>query len=231
MDDAVRAYVAHYLAGDDVLLMISDREGCREASGRVRAPPPHHGPPAPSIATRPPARRWTKQAFAYSGYRGDDLAYAVTGHSAQGRTVKVGIPVLTGNEDRQWLYVAMTRGSEKNVMIAFTRSARLADPEAGSRPAPEICRHERSEREHAGLPLTPVPVGGSPEPRDAIAVPADILGLKDLRQSTIESSRCRTPITWPCSTRSGTKKPAASKPNGTASSSSPNCLPSTRPTA
>ncbi len=36
MDDPVRMHVAHYLAGDDVLLMISDRERCREASRRVR---------------------------------------------------------------------------------------------------------------------------------------------------------------------------------------------------
>jgi hypothetical protein len=245
MDDAVRTYVAHYLAGDDVLLMISDRERCREASRRVRDNLIHlgivddsreiklaggarasvgdliicrrnnhrleAGEPGRTLANGDTlriesigrrhilvrraldcdpatgARRWTKQALAYSGYRGDDLAYAVTGHSAQGRTVKVGIPVLTGNEDRQWLYVAMTRGSEKNVMIAFTRSARLADPEAGTRPAPEISRHERSQRERAGLPLTPVQAGGSPEPRDAIAVAADILGLKDSQESALET--------------------------------------------
>ena len=36
MDDAVRRYVAHYLAGRDTLLMIHDRARCREASRRIR---------------------------------------------------------------------------------------------------------------------------------------------------------------------------------------------------
>ena len=31
-------------------------------------------------------RRFTAQAFAYPGYRTCDLAYAITGHSAQGGT-------------------------------------------------------------------------------------------------------------------------------------------------
>jgi hypothetical protein len=40
------------------------------------------------------ARRWTRHVFAYAGYDTADLAYAVTGHSAQGRTVRVGIPLV-----------------------------------------------------------------------------------------------------------------------------------------
>ena len=36
MDDAVRRYVAHYLADRDTLLMIHDRARCREASRRIR---------------------------------------------------------------------------------------------------------------------------------------------------------------------------------------------------
>ena len=36
MDDAARMYVAHYLAGRDALLMICDRERCREVSRRIR---------------------------------------------------------------------------------------------------------------------------------------------------------------------------------------------------
>lgn len=244
MDDAVRTYVAHYLAGDDVLLMINDRERCREAARRIRDNLIHlgivstgceikladgarasagdfiicrrnnrrleAGTPDRTLANGDTlrieaigrrhitvrraldcdpatgARRWS-QPFAYAGYRADDLAYAVTGHSAQGRTVKAGIAVLTGGEDRHWLYVAMTRGREQNDMIAFTRSPRLADPEAGTRPAPEIARHERSQRERAGLPAAPVPAGGSPEPRDAIAAAAGILGQKDPRESALET--------------------------------------------
>src|SRR5258708_1020919 len=113
------------------------------------------------------ARRWTDRAFAYARYRTADLAYAVTGHSAQGRTVRVGIPVVTGAEDRQWLYVAMTRGSDENVMVVFTQSGRAADPQAGTRPAPELGRHSRIDRERAALPAAPAQAladGGPPPP-------------------------------------------------------------------
>jgi len=49
-------------------------------------------------------RRFTGRAFCYAGYQTSDLAYAITGHSAQGATVHTGIALVTGTEDRQWLY-------------------------------------------------------------------------------------------------------------------------------
>jgi len=94
---------------------------------------------------------------------------------------------VTGNEERQWLYVAMTRGAEENTMIAFTRSAKIADAEAGTRPAPELDRHQRIERERDGHPARPAQVAGSPEPRDAIAVAADILGHDGAQESALET--------------------------------------------
>ena len=246
MDDAARMYVAHYLAGRDTLLMICDRERCREVSRRIRDDLIHlgivdggreieladgarasagdliicrendhdlrAGEPGRTLANGDTlrieligddgavmvrralscdpdtgARRWTSRAFAYPGYRTADLAYAVTGHSAQGRTVQVGIPLVTGTEERQWLYVAMTRGTDTNTMIAFTQPARTADPEAGTRPAPELARHQRIERERDGYPAEPVEAGGNPEPRDAIAVAADILEHDGSQESALET--------------------------------------------
>src|SRR6185437_3981192 len=99
-------------------------------------------------------RRWSKP-FIYAGHRTADLAYAVTGHSAQGRTVTAGIAVITGTEDRHWLYVALTRGILSNIAIAFTRSGRPADAQPGTRPAPELARHQRAEAGRAGLPAPP----------------------------------------------------------------------------
>ena len=55
-------------------------------------------------------RRWTSQAFLLTGYRDRQLGYAVTDHVAQGRTVHTGLAVITGTEDRQHAYVALTRG-------------------------------------------------------------------------------------------------------------------------
>ena len=96
-------------------------------------------------------RRFTAQAFPYPGYHTADLAYAITGHSAQGGTVHTGITLVTGNEDRQWLYLAMSRGTENNMAFVFTTPAKSADPQPGTRPAPELDRHERAQRERQGL--------------------------------------------------------------------------------
>src|SRR5215472_10211815 len=72
-------------------------------------------------------RRFTDRAFRYTGYHSSDLAYAVTGHSAQGATVHTGIALITGTEDRQWLYPAMTRGTDVNLAFVFTTPPRPAD--------------------------------------------------------------------------------------------------------
>jgi len=122
-------------------------------------------------------RRFTDRAFRYAGYQSADLAYAVTGHSAQGATVHTGIALVTGAEDRQWLYPAMTRGTDTNLAFVFTIPAGPADPQPGTRPAPELSRYERLRRERAGyLPDEPSPA--SPDQaaqREPIAVLADIL--------------------------------------------------------
>jgi hypothetical protein len=120
--------------------------------------------------------RFTDRAFLYTGYRSCDLAYAVTGHSAQGGTVHTGIALVTGNEDRQWLYPAMTRGTDANLAFVFTTPARPADPAPGTRPAPELSRYDRIQQEREGLlPAQPALGSGSPDPREPIAVLADVL--------------------------------------------------------
>jgi len=121
-------------------------------------------------------RRFTSQAFCYDGYHSADLAYAVTGHSAQGATVHTGIALVTGTEDRQWLYPAMTRGTDTNLAYVFTTPARPADPQPGTRPAPELVRYDRIRRERQGFPaLQPASDPGGPESREPVAVLADVL--------------------------------------------------------
>jgi hypothetical protein len=133
-------------------------------------------------------RRFTDQAFAYTGYRSCDLAYAVSGHSAQGGTVHTGITLVTGNEDRQWLYAALTRGTDTNLVFVSTTPARVADPAPGTRPAPELERHERNRQEREGyLPAQrPAPQGGR-DPREPIAVLADILDRDGAQLSATET--------------------------------------------
>jgi hypothetical protein len=81
-----------------------------------------------------------------------DAAYARTAHTAQGGQGTTGIALVTGNEDRQWLYPAMTRGTDANYAVVMTSSPRVSDPAAGPQDAPELARFDRLERERAGLP-------------------------------------------------------------------------------
>jgi ATP-dependent exoDNAse (exonuclease V) alpha subunit len=46
-------------------------------------------------------RRWTDRQFLFARYQNAELGYAVTVHTAQGRTVHTGLAVITGTEDRQ----------------------------------------------------------------------------------------------------------------------------------
>ena len=133
-------------------------------------------------------RRFTAQAFAYPGYRTADLAYAVSGHSAQGGTVHTGITLVTGSEDRPWLYSALTRGTHTNLVYVFT-TPKAADPAPGTRPASELERADRAQRErHGHLPTQPTsPTHGGPDPREPIAVLADILGRDGTQLSATET--------------------------------------------
>jgi hypothetical protein len=95
-------------------------------------------------------RRWTDQQFLYPSYADAELGYAVTDHTAQGRTVHTGLAVISGTEDRQHAYVALTRGTDTNMAYVFTVSPKLADPVPGPRPAPELARYDKTT--HVGEP-------------------------------------------------------------------------------
>jgi conjugative relaxase-like TrwC/TraI family protein len=65
------------------------------------------------------------------GRRTVDLAYATTGHKAQGITRDEALVRVTGSEDRQWLYVGGSRA------IGRTRYYSVTTPEPASRHDPE----------------------------------------------------------------------------------------------
>jgi conjugative relaxase-like TrwC/TraI family protein len=137
--------------------------------------------PAPATGQR----RFADRAFRYDGYQSADLAYAITGHSAQGTTVHTGIALVTGTEDRQWLYPAMTRGTDTNLAFVFTTPARPADPQPGARPAPELDCYDRIRRERAGYlpPPSPSSPPGRSDQREPVAVLADVLSRDGAEQS------------------------------------------------
>jgi conjugative relaxase-like TrwC/TraI family protein len=247
MEAARRAYVGHYLAGTDVLLIALERARCRELSRRIRDDLVHlkvvdasrevtlaknaragvgdiiicrsndHQLPAAgptrtlangdvlriehiaadgTLSVRLRGDRnpgagyqWAADTFNYRGYATADLAYAVTAHSAQGATVTVGLTLVTGAENRQWLYSAMTRGADCNQVFAFTRPRNPPEPQPGTRPAPELARHAQVQRERAGQPPDPRVPPARPDPRDALAVLADVLQRDGSQQSAISTRR------------------------------------------
>ncbi len=117
-----------------------------------------------------------------------DLGYAITGHSAEGRTVAEGIALITGTETREWAYVGLSRGRDGNHAYVTTEPARVADPSPHVRPAPELARQERIERERAGLPETEQQKP-SDLARDPIAVLSDVLENEGAELSALEMQR------------------------------------------
>ena len=118
-------------------------------------------------------RRWTDRTFLYQDLAEAELGYAVTDHTAQSRSVTAGLAVITGTEDRQHAYVALSRGTETNMAYVFTLSSKLADPVPGPRPAQELARYDRIIAGHEGQPPATVT-----ETRDALAVLARGAGAR-----------------------------------------------------
>jgi hypothetical protein len=86
--------------------------------------------------------------------------------------VHTGLAVITGTEDRQHAYVALTRGTSANMAYVFTVSPKLADPIPGPRPAPELARHDRITADQAAETIPSAP-GAATE--DALGVLSGVL--------------------------------------------------------
>ena len=121
-------------------------------------------------------RRWTDRHFLFNSYKDAELGYAVTDHAAQSRTVTAGLAVITGTEDRQHAYVALSRGTDVNLAYVFTASPKRADPAPGPRPAPELARYDRRATTPGG-PAEPA------APGEALAVLAGVLDRDGQQQS------------------------------------------------
>ena len=157
-----------WLANRDILRI--DHAGPRTVTVR-RMTGRHHDTGQP--AWTPPFEVPRTYVFSHC-----DLAYATTVHAAQGRTVEVAHALIDGPGTRQWLYVAMSRGWRANYAYCVTGYPNHADPQPGTRPAPELARARRLETEFTGRQQPPPashPTGSTDERRDEIAVLADVL--------------------------------------------------------
>ncbi|WP_187366516.1 MobF family relaxase [Trebonia kvetii] len=128
-------------------------------------------------------RRWTDRQFLYAHYEEAELGYAVTDHAAQGRTVTAGLAVITGTEDRQHAYVALTRGTDSNTAYVFTQSPKRADITPGPRPAPELARYDRLTARQD----IPDPAVAGAETDDALGVLAEVLGRDGQELSAMQA--------------------------------------------
>jgi conjugative relaxase-like TrwC/TraI family protein len=131
-------------------------------------------------------RRWTDRNFVYRDCRNSELGYAVTDHVAQSRTVHTGLALITGTEDRQHAYVALSRGIHNNLAYVFTVSPKLADPAPGPRPAPEIPRYDRISAERNGQPARAARTARTGE---ALGVLADVLERDGQQLSATETQQ------------------------------------------
>jgi conjugative relaxase-like TrwC/TraI family protein len=115
-------------------------------------------------------RRWTERQFLYRQFEEAELGYAVTDHTAQGRTVHTGLALIAGTEDRQHAYVALTRGTHENTAYVFTQSPKRADIIPGPRPAPELARYDR-----LAAPESDLGPAQEAEAQDALGVLAEVI--------------------------------------------------------
>ena len=152
-------------------------------------------------------RRWTDRNFLYADYGECELGYAVTDHVAQSRTVHTGLAVITGTEDRQHAYVALTRGTDTNIAYVFTLSPKIADPAPGPRPAPELARYDRLTAERSGEPADEAKRTG-PATRSACCPTCWSETASSSPRFRHSSRPCRTPTTWRSCTPSGQPRPA-----------------------
>jgi ATP-dependent exoDNAse (exonuclease V) alpha subunit len=173
-------------------------------------------------------RRWTDRQFLYAHYEDAELGYAVTDHTAQGRTVTAGLAVITSAEDRQHAYVALTRGTHDNTAFVFTRSPKRADIAPGPRPA------------RARPPNWPATTTSPPRrtnPRQTQPPRTRTHSQSSPRYWTVTAGNCQrprpgsrpwlTPTTWPSCTPSGTRKPPGPGNSGSRTCSWPPCRRST----
>ena len=113
-----------------------------------------------------------------------DLGYAQTNHSVQGSTVTSGIALANERNALSALYPAATRGREENHVYAYD-SASFAGKRwgegQGTRPGPELERHDRLEAERDGRELD-----GQAEDHDPVSILSRAVRNRDRELSATE---------------------------------------------
>ncbi|MHB1874002.1 MAG: MobF family relaxase [Streptosporangiaceae bacterium] len=230
-EQAVRAYLAEYLAGTDVVLTAYEHQECRDLSRRVQGYLLEWGQlrPGATAALREDARAYAGdlivarkndnhlaagepgrtlangdvlrvEAIGGNGLmvsrlirggiagpgrgwsepftlRGDyaaancDLGYALTWYTVEGQTVAAGIAVASDDRVREGLYVAMSRGAQRNDVYAYPSAQDPAASVIGQppAPAPELARQHALEASRGAGPA------GALDSQDPVAILARVI--------------------------------------------------------
>jgi hypothetical protein len=99
-------------------------------------------------------------------------------------TVHTGLVVITGTEDRQHAYVALSRAADVHLAYVFTTSPKRAHPVPGRRPAPELAPYDQIYPERTGVRA---PDPRPAPPRTALAVLAGVLDRDGQQRSATQT--------------------------------------------
>jgi hypothetical protein len=133
------------LETNDMVLQAGDRILCRQNQhrlnilngdlGTVDSVNPDSGSLAVRLDRDPETRNLPSW---YLDHGHVDYGYALTGHKAQGVTTSRAFTLITGGTDREWVYVAMSRGRQANTLY-------LATPEPGNEQCTHLTHPERQD--------------------------------------------------------------------------------------
>src|SRR5262249_39355901 len=79
-----------------------------------------------------------------------DLGYALTWDTGEGRAASARVRVVSGQRPRRGLYVAMTRGQQRNEVYAYPGAGEPDGIVPVSVPDPEVARQRRLQADQAG---------------------------------------------------------------------------------
>jgi len=130
-------------------------------------------------------RSWSAPFAISQAYAVDscDLGYALTWYTVEGRTVSVGITLASDARDRSGLYMAMSRGRQRNEVYAYPSAQEPAEtPVAGSAPDPEIKRQRLLQAARDGASCA-----AALSVRDPVALLAPVVRRDDVSLSARET--------------------------------------------
>ena len=111
-----------------------------------------------------------------------DLGYAQTWQTVEGQTVSVGIALANDNRAREGLYVAMSRGAQRNEVYAYPSAQEPVDSMMGAAPDPELARQRRLQADREGAQSA-----AAADEQDPITILAPVVRRGDAELSATET--------------------------------------------